>query len=51
MSQHKCTIVGCDGTKLGHYLAKEFPQETAQIDEALDRILRPDDYLKAPEEE
>lgn len=51
MSEHKCQYLGCDGTRLGHQLAKEFPQETARIDEAIDRLLNPDDYLKPPKEE
>lgn len=51
MSTHSCDLPGCDGTRLGHTLAEDFPEETARIDDALDRLAHPDDYLRAPEGE
>jgi hypothetical protein len=45
---HQCDVPGCDGTRLGHDLAVEFPRETARVDEAFDRLAHPDDYLRAP---
>ena len=50
MSGHRCDLAHCDGTRLGHSLAEEFPEETARIDEAFDRLAHPDDYLRAPEQ-
>ena len=38
MSGHRCDVPHCDGTSLGHDLAVEFPEETQQVDEALDRL-------------
>ena len=38
---HHCTLPGCDGTRLGHDLAAEFPEETKRIDEAFDRLRGP----------
>lgn len=35
---HRCDVPNCDGTLLGHDLAVEFPEETRQIDEALDHL-------------
>lgn len=43
---HRCQVKGCDGTRLGHDLAVEFPQETARIDEALRRLAEPKDGLR-----
>lgn len=47
---HSCDIAHCDGTKLGHELARDFPKETARLEESLDRLrdqLRyPDDHVK-----
>lgn len=40
MTDHRCDIPGCDGTKLGHELAADFPRETAAVDAALERLLR-----------
>lgn len=51
MSRHQCDLSGCDGTRLGHDLAGDFPEETARFNEALDRITRPDDYIKAPKDD
>lgn len=41
---HRCDLPRCDGTRLGHDLALEFPEETARVDEALRRITHPEDY-------
>ena len=35
---HSCTLPGCDGTRLGHDLAAEFPEETARFDAAMDDL-------------
>lgn len=35
---HQCDVPRCDGTRLGHDLAVEFPEETRQVDEALNRL-------------
>jgi hypothetical protein len=43
---HRCDLANCDGTRLGHELAKEFPEATARVVDALDRIAHPDDYVK-----
>lgn len=40
-----CGLKGCDGTVLGHELARDFPRETARIDNAFDRIAHPEDYV------
>lgn len=34
MATHKCSLPHCDGTRLGHELARDFPKETAAINEA-----------------
>ncbi len=44
---HRCDVPHCDGTRLGHDLAVDFPEETARVDEGLVR-LRPskrEDYV------
>ncbi len=46
MTAHKCKFVGCDGTRLGHDLAKDFPEETARIDAELARLAEPKDGLR-----
>jgi hypothetical protein len=38
MGEHRCDVPHCDGTRLGHDLAVEFPEETARIDDAFDRL-------------
>jgi hypothetical protein len=43
---HHCDLTGCDGTRLGHDLAAEFPAETARIDAELRRLAEPDDGLR-----
>lgn len=35
---HHCKVPDCDGTRLGHDLAVEFPAETARIDAAFRQI-------------
>lgn len=45
---HQCNLAGCDGTDLGHELARDFPAETARIDQAFDRLANPEDHLMAP---
>lgn len=45
MSRHSCNLPHCDGTRLGHELARDFPQETARLDEALDQIAHPEDHV------
>lgn len=37
---HDCEVTGCDGTRLGHDLATDFPEETARFDAAMDRLRR-----------
>lgn len=46
MSVHRCNVPGCDGTRLGHDLAVEFPEETARIDGELRRLAEPKDGLR-----
>lgn len=41
---HRCDLPNCDGTRLGHDLAAEFPEETVRVVDALDRLAHPDDY-------
>lgn len=36
---HTCDVPGCDGTRLGHQLAVDFPDETRRCDEALDHLI------------
>lgn len=43
---HQCSLKGCDGTRLGHDLARDFPEETARIDEAFRRLAEPKDGLR-----
>lgn len=43
---HTCNVPHCDGTRLGHDLAVEFPTETARIDAELARLAEPDDGLR-----
>lgn len=38
MARHHCNLLHCDGTKLGHELAQDFPAETARINEAFDDL-------------
>lgn len=38
---HCCDLPGCDGTRLGHDLARDFPEETRRFDEAMDRLRGP----------
>lgn len=49
MSAHRCKVPGCDGTRLGHDLAADFPEETKRIDEAFDRLRRPREDRVMPE--
>lgn len=35
---HSCNLSHCDGTQLGHELARDFPEETARLETALDRL-------------
>lgn len=46
---HTCALPGCDGTRLGHDLARDFPEETRRIDEALDRLRGPREDHVMPE--
>lgn len=39
--QHTCTVPYCGGTRLGHDLAVEFPEETARLERALDTLRGP----------
>lgn len=36
MTAHACGLARCDGTRLGHELARDFPKETARINEAFE---------------
>lgn len=41
-----CNLPHCDGTRLGHELARDFPKETAAIDDALSKYAGPrEDYV------
>ena len=42
---HKCNLPGCDGTMLGHDMARDFPRETQRLNDALDRIVHREDYV------
>lgn len=46
MSKHRCALSGCDGTRLGHELARDFPGETARFDDAMSRIVNREDHVK-----
>lgn len=46
---HTCDTAGCDGTRLGHSLAADFPAETAALDAALDRLRGPREDHVLPE--
>lgn len=39
MAKHKCQLLDCDGTPLGHELARDFPEETRQVTESLERLI------------
>lgn len=47
---HYCELPNCDGTDLGHKLAQDFPSETQRVrsslDDLLDRLHNPDDYVR-----
>lgn len=45
MATHKCDVPHCDGTRLGHELAVDFPEETARIQESINRIANREDYV------
>jgi hypothetical protein len=49
MSEHRCHMRGCDGTRLGHDLAHDFPEETQRVDEALHRLALPKEDRVIPE--
>lgn len=38
MARHSCDVPYCDGTRLGHELARDFPEETARIVESFNRM-------------
>lgn len=38
MTDHVCDLEHCDGTRLGHELALDFPEETARIETELARL-------------
>lgn len=42
MAEHKCDLSNCDGTRLGHDLARDFSEGTRQIVESFKRILDKD---------
>lgn len=46
---HTCDTAGCDGTRLGHDLAVDFPAETARLNAALDRLRGPREDRVLPE--
>lgn len=39
MAKHKCKLFDCDGTQLGHELARDFPEETRRFTEVVERII------------
>ena len=47
--QYSCDTAGCDGTRLGHDLAADFPAETAAVDAALARLRGPREDRVLPE--
>lgn len=49
MVPHECGLPHCDGTRLGHDLASEFPEETRRIDEAFDQLRGPREDHVIPE--
>lgn len=42
---HKCKVPNCDGTRLGHDLAVDFPVETARFNDAMDRLVHREDHV------
>jgi hypothetical protein len=46
VSAHSCGLPHCDGTRLGHELARDFPKETARLETSLDRLRYPEDHVK-----
>lgn len=49
MVSHQCDLPNCDGTKLGHELARDFPKETQRLEDALDRLRGPREDHVMPE--
>jgi len=49
MVTHSCNLAHCDGTRLGHELARDFPAETARIDEAFNDLASPREDHVMPE--
>lgn len=45
MSGQECEVPNCDGSRLGHDLAVDFPGETQRIVDVLDRMASPEDYV------
>lgn len=43
---HKCSLKNCDGTSLGHALARDFPVQTQLIIDRMERLAHPDDHVK-----
>ena len=43
---HDCEYRGCDGTRLGHELAKNFPNATQRFNDAMDRLNNRDEHYK-----
>lgn len=43
---HRCNLAHCDGTRLGHELARDFPEATARLETSLDRLRYPEDHVK-----
>lgn len=46
---HTCDVPHCDGTRLGHDLAVEFPEETARLEAALETLRGPREDRVMPE--
>lgn len=43
---HQCSLPLCDGTALGHVLARDHAKETATLLDRLDRLANPDDHVR-----
>ena len=47
--EHRCNLPNCDGTRLGHELARDFPEETRKFVEAWEDLFGPREDHVMPE--
>jgi len=47
MAEHECSLANCDGTRLGHELARDFPEETQRLVDGLARLGNSEDRVIA----